>query len=37
MEGPTPPQIFRGTVEQAGVLVQAAYKFAAPAPIATEY
>jgi opacity protein-like surface antigen len=35
--GPTPPQIFRGTVEQAGVLVQAAYKFAAPAPIATEY
>jgi hypothetical protein len=26
---PTPPQAFRGTVEQAGVFVQAAYRFGA--------
>jgi hypothetical protein len=33
----TPPQYFRGKAEQAGVLVQAAYKFAAPAAIVTNY
>jgi hypothetical protein len=34
---PTPPQYFKGVVEQAGVLVQASYRFGAPGVVVAKY
>jgi hypothetical protein len=33
----TPPQYFKGVVEQAGVLVQASYRFGAPGVVVARY
>jgi hypothetical protein len=34
---PSPPQFFKGVVEQAGVLVQASYRFGAPGAVVAKY